>query len=130
MRKLMMMTAALSLMGGMAMADPAEGLWRTAPGDTGGYLYVQVSKCGNALCGVIKQAFDKSGQVSEGYEHVGKRMLWDMQPNGDGSYAQGKIWAPDRDKTYNSKMNLDGDRMEVSGCVLIVCRGQTWVRMQ
>src|SRR6056297_657396 len=107
MRKLVTMTAALSLMGGMAMADPAEGLWRTEPGDTGGYLHVQVSECGNALCGVIKQAFDKSGQVSAGYEHVGKRMLWDMQPSGDGSYAQGKIWAPDRNKTYNSKMNLD-----------------------
>lgn len=129
MRKLVMMTAVFTLGAGMAMAEPAEGLWKTEPGDTGGYLHVAVSACGNALCGVIEKAFDKSGKVSENYAHIGKRMLWDMKPEGPGQYNNGKIWAPDRNKTYNSKMKLSGDKMDVSGCVLVVCRTQTWQRV-
>ena len=130
MRKFVASAAAVVMSAGMAMADPAVGLWRTEPGDTGGYLHVAVAKCGEALCGVIKQAIDKDGKPVGDYEHLGKRMLWDMKSNGDGSYSGGKIWAPGRNKTYKSKMSLSGDRLEVSGCVAIICRGQTWMRIK
>ena len=63
-------------------------------------------------------------------ENIGKRMIWGMQANGDGSYSGGKIWAPDRDKVYSSKMSLSGNALEVSGCVLVVCRAQSWTRVQ
>ena len=49
-----------------------------------------------------------------------------MKIRGNGRYRGGKIWAPDRDKTYKSKMLLDGDVLSVSGCVLVICRDQTW----
>ena len=114
---------------GSAVADPAEGMWRTEPGDTGGYLHVSVYECGAAICGVIRAAFDETGERNTGYEHLNKRMLWDMQPRGGGSYGDGRIWAPDRDKTYNSRMSLEGDTLEVSGCVFGICRGQMWQRV-
>jgi len=130
MRKLVLAAAALVMNAGVALAaDPVEGTWRTEPGDTGGYLHVSVSACGQAICGVIRQAYDASGGVSQDYEHLNKRMLWNMQPKGGGDYRGGKIWAPDRDKTYNSKMTLSGDRLKVSGCVLGICRGQVWTRV-
>ena len=131
MRKFVASAAAVVMSAGMAMADPAVGLWRTEPGDTGGYLHVAVAKCGEALCGVIKQAIDKDGKPVSDYEHLGKRMLWDMKSNGDGSYSGGKIWAPDADKTYSSKMSLSGNSLEVKGCVAggLICRGQTWKRV-
>ena len=121
---------ALVLSAGTSLADPVEGLWKTQPGDTGGYLHVALAKCGQALCGTIKQAFDASDANSAGYEHLGKRMIWDMQPKGDGAYGGGKIWAPDRDKTYKSKMSLSGNTLSVSGCVAIICRRQTWTRVK
>lgn len=130
MKKFALSVAALIVSAGASLADPVEGVWKTQPGDTGGYLYVAVSKCGEAICGVIQQAYKKDGAVSSGYAHVGKRMLWDMKSKGEGSYAGGKIWAPDRDKTYKSKMSLKGSSLKVSGCVAVICRSQTWTRVK
>ena len=130
MRKLGMMIGALCLSAGAAFADPVEGTWKTEPGDTGGYLHVNVYGCGGAICGVIRNAYDKSGAAQPGYEHLNKRMLWDMQAEGGGQYGDGKIWAPDRGKTYNSKMSLNGNTLTVEGCVAVFCRGQTWTRVQ
>lgn len=129
--KTAILAGVFSLSAGFAMADAATGTWQTEPGDTGGYLHVEIAKCGAALCGTISQAYQKSGAVSAGYDHLGKRMIWDMKAAGDGSYAGGKIWAPDKDKTYKSKMSLTGNKLTVKGCVAggAICRGQTWTRV-
>ncbi len=125
--------AALSVLSSAALADPVDGLWKTEPGDEGNYLHVSIQPCGSATCGTIDSAFDSAGNQSLNYEHLGKQMIWDMTPEGDGAYGGGKIWAPDRDKTYSSKMQLDGQNtLTVKGCVAggLVCRGQTWTRVQ
>ncbi|TLP67867.1 DUF2147 domain-containing protein [Parasedimentitalea maritima] len=117
---------------GVASADPVAGVWRTAPGETGGYLHVNIAPCGSAICGRIDSAYDKSGTVQSDYEHLGKKMLWDMSGDGEGYYSGGKIWAPDADKTYASKMSLSGNTLEVKGCVAggLICRGQDWTRIK
>ncbi|MDM8168729.1 DUF2147 domain-containing protein [Roseovarius sp.] len=130
MKRLAMTIAALGLSAGAAFADPVEGTWKTEPGDSGGYLHVSVYGCGEAICGAIRKAFDAQGQSNDSYEHLNKRMLWDMQAEGGGQYGNGKIWAPDRGKTYNSKMSLNGNTLTVEGCVAVFCRGQTWTRVQ
>jgi len=54
-----------------------------------------------------------------------------MVNKGKGKYSGGKIWSPDRDKTYDSKLELHGDQLKVSGCVLFLCRdGGTWTRVK
>lgn len=124
------LAGALALVAGAAAAsDPAEGLWKTEPGDTGGYLHVQIASCGDALCGTIAKAFDGNGAAQGSYEHLGKQMLWDMKAKNNGAYGGGKIWAPDADKTYRSKMKLSGNSLKVEGCVAVICRGQTWSRI-
>ena len=110
-------------------ADPVVGMYKTEPGDDGAYGHVEIYECGAAICGVIRKAFDSSDKEIAS-ENIGKRMIWDMQARGDGSYAKGKIWAPDRNKTYNSKMQLSGNALKVSGCVLGICRGQNWTRVK
>ncbi|MFY2825877.1 DUF2147 domain-containing protein [Ruegeria sp. MALMAid1280] len=127
------LAAGIAVLATASFADPADGLWKTQPGDEGGYLHVTIAPCGSAICGTIDSAFDKSGNQQLAYENLGKQIIWDMEPEGDGSYANGKIWAPDRDKTYNSKMTLDSqNELTVKGCVAggLVCRGQTWTRIQ
>jgi len=54
-----------------------------------------------------------------------------MVPDGANEWGDGTIWAPDDDKTYDSSMELSGNTLEVSGCVLggIICRGQDWTRL-
>ena len=110
-------------------ADPVTGLFKTEPGDEGGYAHVEIYQCDANICGVIRKTFDASGAEAAS-EHLGKRMIWDMVANGDGSYSGGRIWAPDRDKVYKSKMTLSGDTLSVSGCVAVICRSQTWNRVR
>ena len=131
MKHLFFAAAAAIGLAGAAQADPATGTWRTQPGDTGGYLLVDIAPCGNAVCGKIAQAYDKDNAVIADYEHAGKRMIWDMAADGGGSYSGGKIWAPDSDKTYKSKMSLTGNTLTVKGCVAggLICRGQDWKRV-
>ena len=61
MRKLLLGAVALVAMAGAALADPLEGMWRTAADDNGNTGLIQVVPCGAALCGTLVKAFDGSG---------------------------------------------------------------------
>ena len=122
------LAAAFTALALPAMADPVLGMYKTQPGDDGNYGHVELYQCGANICGAIRKAFNASGAEIPS-DNIGKRMIWDMTANGGGSYSGGKIWAPDRDKVYSSKMELSGATLEVSGCVLGICRGQSWKRV-
>ena len=55
-----------------------------------------------------------------------------MVPDGPASWDDGRIWKADEDKVYDSEMELRGDTLVVSGCVLggLICRSQTWPRVR
>ncbi len=121
--------AMLGLAGAAEAADPVLGTWKTQADDNGKFGLVALSPCGERICGTITRAYGPSGEPIAS-PTVGRRMIWDMVPAGGGAYVDGKIWAPDRDKTYNSRMTLEGDLLRVEGCVLGFCRGQTWARLR
>lgn len=128
--KPLFVAAALALLATSAFADPVEGIWQTKPDDNGNFGHIEVKPCGPAFCGVLIRAFDNSGAEIES-PNVGKRIIWDMVAYGDGAYDDGKVWSPDRDKTYNSEMQLSGDMLAVKGCMLGICRdGGTWTRVK
>jgi len=120
-----------ALAAGSAAAQDATGVWKTAEKDDGRYLHVEIAPCkggGGMLCGRAVGAFGGARQST-----VGKRILWDMAPEGEGRWDDGKVWAPDEDETYSGKMALQGpDVLELSGCVLggLICRGQDWTRVK
>ena len=121
--------AAALMMAGAAMADPVLGTWQTGKDDNGNYGHIKVVKCGAAICGTLVKSFSSDGSVLPS-ENTGRQIIWDMQPDGGGAYSGGKVYSPDRDKTYNSKMSLKGNKLSVSGCVLGICRdGGTWTRV-
>ncbi len=121
--------AALLLSATAALADPVEGTWKTRADDNGHFGYVRIAPCGPVFCGTLIEAFDATGAKIES-PNIGKQIVWDMVAQGDGAYGDGKVWSPDRDKTYNSKMQLTGDALQVSGCVFGICRdGGTWARV-
>ncbi len=109
--------------------NAALGTWQTESSEKG-YLHVLIEECGDALCGTIVNAYNLENEVTADYEHVGKKMLWDMKASGDTSWKKGKIWDPSKDKTYKSKMTVSGDTLSVSGCVLVICRAQDWTRVK
>ena len=128
MRKLFAATALVLAGAGAALAaDPVEGVWKTEV-DDGAYAHIAITPCGADICGTIAKALDASGPNAS--ENVGKRIVWDMTPEGSGKYGSGKIWRPSNDKVYRSKMALNGNTLKVSGCIGPICLGQTWTRVQ
>jgi len=112
-----------------SFAGTVNGLYRTEANDEGSYLVVKFAPCASNAsqsCGTIIKAVDKNGKSASDYEHLGKKIVWAMKDKGNGKYSGGKIWAPDTDKTYASKMTVQSGSLKVSGCVAIICRSQLW----
>lgn len=121
------MAGVLALVAGGALADPIEGLWQTEP-DEGAYAVIRFAPCGAKICGTIARTFKAGGEYVSA--NKGRALVWDMEPQGDGSYRNGQIWQPSTDRIYSSKMALEGDRLKVSGCVGPFCKKQVWARVK
>ena len=128
MKRITLALAGLLVSAGVAAADPVEGVWKTEV-DDGAYAHIQMAPCGAAYCGVIAKTFNASGEYQS--ENLGKKLVIDMVPNGDGSYA-GSVWRPSNNKIYIGKMTLNGNKLKLKGCVAggLICSGQNWVRVQ
>jgi len=128
MKKVILVVMFVFGLSGASFAQSIEGTWRTAVDDNGNSGLIEVTACGSRFCGVLIKSFDSSG-AEMASDNVGKQIIWDMKDKGNGAYGNGKIWSPDRDKTYNSKLQVTGDTLTVKGCVLGICRdGGVWTR--
>lgn len=128
MKRLSMMLAGLALSAGAAMADPAEGMWKTEV-DDGSYAHVKLQPCGPYVCGTIERTFNASGEYQS--QNLGKVLVINMEPQGGGEY-EGKVWRPSNDKIYMGKMQVSGDTLKLSGCVAggLLCSKQDWTRIE
>jgi uncharacterized protein (DUF2147 family) len=119
---------ALALATAPALADPVLGTWQTQP-DDGAFAHVVMAPCGAAICGTIARTFNETGEYRS--PNIGKTLVIDMKPQGGNKYA-GQVWRPSNDKVYTGKIELDGDRLSLAGCVAggLICSRQTWARVK
>lgn len=110
------------------LADPAEGLWLTEADNRGQVAHVEVTSCGNAICGEIVRTFNRNGD-SILHPNIGKRVFWDMKPVGDGDY-EGRAFVPAHNREYPGQITLNGDAMRVGGCFGPICMSQDWRRVR
>ena len=71
-----------------------------------------------------------SGQY-KGKPLVGIAVLWNLKANNDGTWGDGKGYKPSEDRNFNAKsvkLIDGGKKLEVKGCVALICRTATWVR--
>ncbi|WP_424975106.1 DUF2147 domain-containing protein [Dinoroseobacter sp. S124A] len=129
MKSIFAILAACAALASPAAADAVKGVFQTAPNDEGNVGHVEFYECSGKICGKLLRSFTSNGTPIAS-DNIGKNIVWDMQNQGDGAYGKGKIWDPGADKTYRSKMSLDGDLLKVSGCVGPICRGNTWQRVR
>ena len=127
--KSLAIAAILTLTATTAGADGLAGIFQTQPNDNGHVGMVQFYDCGGKSCGKLVKSFDKAGKEIAS-PHAGKNIVAGMSDNGDGSFSGGTIWDPGADKTYKSKMVLDGKVLSVSGCVAVFCKTQRWTRVK
>ena len=134
--------ASASLFAGAAAAGAsAEGEWIVE--DRSGK--VRIAACANdasRLCGTIvamPKPNDASGQRLRDVKNpdpalrtrtiLGLPLITGFKPAGPGKWDGGKIYNPQDGKTYASKMAVSANgTLKVSGCVLVICKAQTWTR--
>jgi uncharacterized protein (DUF2147 family) len=74
------------------------------------------------MCGRLVNP--KTGAVAKGAPFI-----TGFKAAGPNKWNGGKIRNPQDGKTYNSKMSINPNgTLSVSGCVLVVCKAQTWTR--
>lgn len=119
-------------------ADPVEGDWLTQDGTA----KVRIAPCAAAparMCGTIswlKNPADAKATDANNPDPklrarpiLGLPMIRDFKPAAAGRWTGGKIYDPNSGKTYDSRLSVNPDgTLKVEGCVLVVCRAQTWRR--
>lgn len=130
------------LAAGAAHAEPL-GLWSTED-DQG---RVQISQCADSVCGDLvwlEDALDEQGnprldvhnpeQSLRSRPLEGLRIVWDMQPSGDGkSWKDGRVYDPESGKVYQGRITLEGqDVLKLRGFVgaPMFGRTSTWTRVE
>jgi len=131
-----------ALLSSQVLAQPT-GLWNTE----GHQGQVEISNCADKLCGDLvwlAEPLDVEGQPKlDRYNPdetlrsrpvQGLRILWDMQPTGDGrTWKDGRVYDPESGKTYQGKITLEEpDVLKLRGFVgaPLFGRTSTWTRVQ
>lgn len=92
-------------------AEPIEGNWKTASGET-----AAIAPCGGAFCITLKTG-----------AHAGKQI---GKLSGTGASYTGEITDPKDDKTYSGSAAVSGAMLKLKGCVLkVLCKSQNWSKL-
>lgn len=123
-----------------AAADPVMGTWWTRENES----RVQIAPCGESICGTIvwmkepnkedgtpKRDANNPDEAAQRNTIMGLQILHSFTQEKPGKWEDGKIYNPRDGKTYRSIVTATGpDELEVEGCVLFLCDGQTWTRFK
>jgi len=96
MKKIVLALAAtIGMATGAAAQDAAVGIWQTEV-DDGSFAHISMQPCGGAVCGTIQRTFYADGSEYQS-PNIGKQIVINMAPNGDGSY-EGQVFRPSNGK--------------------------------
>jgi uncharacterized protein (DUF2147 family) len=122
----------------LALADDPVGLWVMENGK----VTVQVSSCGDALCGrivALKKPLDKHGNPKLDKDNpdpalrnrpvIGITLFTSMKQTGNNQW-EGRIYVPDDGNTYDAMVYVSGGVMKVKGCVVVLCKSKKFVRIE
>ena len=139
-RTLAFATLAFTAIAGSASAQTADptGLWQTPT--NGGQ--VRISRCGQALCGVLVTSDHIRANPNVQDEHNSDRaqrsrtlrnlpMLRGFT-GGPTEWTNGSVYNPADGRTYRGTITMQGDNtLRLRGCVVApLCKTQTWTRIQ
>ena len=85
---------------------------------------VYISRCGEHLCAAIAWLWDPASA------RKGQLVLKGLSPQNGRQWTGGTAFNPSDGNTYNASIELMADnRLKVSGCVLVFCQEQIWIRV-
>ncbi len=112
MTKHLALAAILLALGGPAYAaEPIVGTWRLSNGET-----VDYKPCGAKFCSTVNTGAYRGKTVGT--------------VEGSGARYTGTVVDPSSDKSYEGRVEINGDTLVLTGCVAkVFCRSQTWTRV-
>lgn len=121
----------------LSPGDSAVGSWKTIDDETGeAKSIVKIYEVDGKLYGRVDRLLKNPGAKCTACEGEDKNkpiegmvVLWGMSPN-DGEWSGGKIFDPQKNKTYRCKIWLEdgGRKLKVRGYLGPFFRTQTWHR--
>ncbi len=140
MRKLILagLLASVAFSASAQNATSPIGKWKTLDDKSGKPMTiteVYVTKNGTLAAKIVENLGLPATCADCSDEHKGKPMvgmltLWNLKANKDGTWA-GSGYKPSEDREFKAKsvkLIEGGKKLEVKGCVSIICRTATWVR--
>ena len=120
-------------------ATSPVGKWKTLDDKTGKAMTiteVYEAKNGTLAAKIVENLGMPATCANCSDEHKGKPIvgmvtLWNLKANKDGTWGGGSGYKPSEDREFKAKSVtlIDGSKkLEVKGCVSIICRTATWVR--
>lgn len=116
----------------------------TAPSVYGRWLtddrsgIVEIAPCGSAACGTLVRVLDPAAPERDinnpdparrGRSLVGTRVLTGLRQAG-GAWKGGQAYDPKAGRSYKASIALGApSRLDVTGCLLFVCRTRHWQRV-
>ena len=136
--RLALLAAAVTLCASAAVAapDPVVGEWLSQDG-AGKIALAPCSSNPALLCGAItwvdpskpQKDIHNPDQSLRTRPIVGVMVVKDMKNQGPGKWGGGKVYDPESGKTYDGKVRaISTDKVHLDGCVLMICKSQTWTR--
>ncbi|HEX6859495.1 MAG TPA: DUF2147 domain-containing protein [Caulobacteraceae bacterium] len=130
-----LVAASALLAAGAAHAADITGLWAT-DSDNG---RVRIYQCGEAICGKLIDADQIRANPNETDQYNKNRalrsrkvkglVLFSGYTGGPNEWTGGPIYDPKSGDTgRNGKLRLNGDKLEVKGCLGPICRTKHWTR--
>ncbi|HEY8246061.1 MAG TPA: DUF2147 domain-containing protein [Hyphomicrobium sp.] len=119
--KLCLAAAGLVVSAGAWAGESPLGVWI----DHTGRGAVEITNCGDALCGKVVWVADQANANG-----CGLQILGDVKPMGDGTFDEGWIYDPDKDAKYDVELVPQGDKLKVVGYAGVKLFSQTftWTR--
>jgi len=120
--KLAAMATVLIFAATSASAGDPGGIWQSEKDEDGDWIDLAIEPCGDAFCGKVAHVYGGNPKF------VGLTIIEGMTRTDDNSWSDGRIFAVDEDKWYDSNMELlSPNLLKISGCVAygLLCESQT-----
>lgn len=128
-REAMRLAMGLAALCGPAGAEAAvRGKW-VNPSKS---VIIEIAPCGQVLCGTVVWASEKAKKdARKGTQHlVGTKLLTGMK-HSSAQVWKGKIFVPDQNFHASAKLKPVGaTHLKVSGCMMMICKSQTWTKTE
>jgi uncharacterized protein (DUF2147 family) len=134
-------TASFATSLAMAQSNPLLGKWKTLDDESGKPMTISefyMAKNGKLAARIVENLGlpETCANCSGEYKnkpYVGIVTLWNLSPTSNGNWGNGNGYKPSAGMSFKVKLVKlveSGNKLEVTGCKLFICKTATWVRAE